>query len=546
MDLKILFSEEQIRDIVSSYVTEKKSLRDIMNKYNCSRYPIKRILLSRGVKLRKNTECTEERKKRLSEKSRLKLNEKQIYNIIQSYTIEGRSMYDISKANNCSVALISRILKENGVKIRKSEEFTDYRKKKFFESNTIKFDESQIRDIVYLYTIEKLSVVDIGKRYNCSEAPIERILLSKDIKLRISGDHITDEHRKRLKEALRRAYKEGRKISWNKKKLDKEQIDNVIRLYNIERKSTTEIGKTYGFSTSFICELLKINGVKLRTTGETNKGKHYPELSKAIRKLFAEGKLKRPKKITDNKVIDSMVSEYIKEHKTTKELSKKYGYGEWAIWKLLKDKGVSRTRADSVKIFPRYNKGKKGLFHHTPEEKLKISEASKKNWQIPDYKKRVGKSISKSRIGHIVKESTRLKLRESTLRMLSDPLYLEKQRKGRNMKPNKPEILLINLLDVLGLDYHYVGDYKIFIGTKGHKGHNPDFINERKKKVIEHFGDYYHGEGKLKIPKEKHEQEVIDHYRKHGYDCLIIWQYELKDLDKLKEKIQLFDKNASS
>lgn len=64
-------------------------------------------------------------------------------------------------------------------------------------------------------------------------------------------------------------------------------------------------------------------------------------------------------------------------------------------------------------------------------------------------------------------------------------------------------------------------------------GKVPDFVNVNgQKKIIELFGDYWHE------PEE--EQERIDLFAKYGYQTLVIWDYELKDVNKLKEKILEF------
>lgn len=44
-----------------------------------------------------------------------------------------------------------------------------------------KFTSEQIRNIIFLYTKEKLSLTKIGKMYNCSFSPIKRILQENDI-----------------------------------------------------------------------------------------------------------------------------------------------------------------------------------------------------------------------------------------------------------------------------------------------------------------------------------------------------------------------------
>jgi G:T-mismatch repair DNA endonuclease (very short patch repair protein) len=70
---------------------------------------------------------------------------------------------------------------------------------------------------------------------------------------------------------------------------------------------------------------------------------------------------------------------------------------------------------------------------------------------------------------------------------------------------------------------------------------NADFIMfPERNKVVECFGDYWHGVRLNGITKEEHEKDVLDNYREIGVDCLIIWENELKDITTLKDKIDNF------
>ena len=100
--------------------------------------------------------------------------------------------------------------------------------------------------------------------------------------------------------------------------------------------------------------------------------------------------------------------------------------------------------------------------------------------------------------------------------------------------PTKPERRLRNRLSHLFPDeYKYVGDGDTFIGGKC-----PDFINiNGQKKIIEMFGDYWHGEERTKRTKYHEEQRRIRHFIKYGFRTLIVWQRELKDIRQLKKKL---------
>jgi len=106
------------------------------------------------------------------------------------------------------------------------------------------------------------------------------------------------------------------------------------------------------------------------------------------------------------------------------------------------------------------------------------------------------------------------------------------QLRGNLCKPNKPEQFLIKLFKKLRLNYKFVGDGKVILS-----GFCPDFINKIQKKIIELYGDYWHTKSQYVINKDK--RRLIE-YKKRGYKTLIIWEHELKDLDKITNKLIKF------
>jgi very-short-patch-repair endonuclease len=114
-------------------------------------------------------------------------------------------------------------------------------------------------------------------------------------------------------------------------------------------------------------------------------------------------------------------------------------------------------------------------------------------------------------------------------KMVTDSDYLKKRAERMAIKPNKPETILINLLKEMRLPYIYTGDYKFWL-----EGKNPDFLNcNGQKKIIDIFGKHWHT-----------EEEVVKRkflFGQYGYDTLILWDYELKNLDEVKQKLLEFD-----
>ena len=60
---------------------------------------------------------------------------------------------------------------------------------------------------------------------------------------------------------------------------------------------------------------------------------------------------------------------------------------------------------------------------------------------------------------------------------------------------------------------------------------NVEDINGQKK-CIELYGNYWH--------KNDNPQDRIDLFKQFGYDTLIIWEHELKDIEKVKNRIMKF------
>mgnify|MGYP001611458299 CR=1 FL=1 len=108
----------------------------------------------------------------------------------------------------------------------------------------------------------------------------------------------------------------------------------------------------------------------------------------------------------------------------------------------------------------------------------------------------------------------------------SDLEFIEKQRKSRSIKPNKLELFFESWLNKnFPNEWKYVGNFKFWIGGK-----NPDFVSiNNKKNLIELFGNYWH---KNDSPKKR-----INHFKKYGFNTLILWEKEIKNMEKVKNKI---------
>lgn len=179
--------------------------------------------------------------------------------------------------------------------------------------------------------------------------------------------------------------------------------------------------------------------------------------------------------------------------------------------------------------------GTSSPFSVEAKERMKI--VRKKQWENP--KARVNSSISHKKVWQNPEYKTML----SKVHKLNwqNPEYAEKVIRNtaiaQNRHPNGKETIVMNILKELGLNTWGFTDN----GTVSYGRKRPDFMDiEKKDKVIEMFGDYWHGE-KARCYEETEEGRIA-YFAKFGLDTLIIWESELKDPDTVKAKIREFVK----
>ncbi len=119
-------------------------------------------------------------------------------------------------------------------------------------------------------------------------------------------------------------------------------------------------------------------------------------------------------------------------------------------------------------------------------------------------------------------------------RLWKNQEFRDKIKEARNLKPNKSEEVIINLITENNLPFKYVGDYSYWVDK-----FNPDFIStDGSKKIIEFNGNYWH---KMKEHVER-DKRKLETYMRLGYQLLVIWGHELKNLNEVLNKIQSFVK----
>ncbi len=103
-----------------------------------------------------------------------------------------------------------------------------------------------------------------------------------------------------------------------------------------------------------------------------------------------------------------------------------------------------------------------------------------------------------------------------------DPEFAAEMSEAQCRKPNNTELQLLSILNKhFPSAFEYTGDGKVWI-----EGRNPDFTNiNGRKLVIEMFGDFWHDP--TWFPKRPSREELIAHYKKYGFDCLVFDEYEV-------------------
>jgi G:T-mismatch repair DNA endonuclease (very short patch repair protein) len=212
--------------------------------------------------------------------------------------------------------------------------------------------------------------------------------------------------------------------------------------------------------------------------------------------------------------------------------------------------------SDTKKKMSESKMGSKNTFFgkkHSEETKRKISEA-KKGQKTRLGAKHTPEAIAKmshvklgnrNSVGHMMPIESKLKLsRERKGNYLvkewqdieRKERWIKAIRSAQSIHPNKPETAIMQILDIIdNKHWEFVGDGKVTLG-----GRIPDFINVNgQKKIIEMFGDYWHGE-KARCYEETEEGRIA-HFAKYGFKTLIVWESEIKKTPEVvKSKIAAF------
>lgn len=174
------------------------------------------------------------------------------------------------------------------------------------------------------------------------------------------------------------------------------------------------------------------------------------------------------------------------------------------------------------------------LIGRTPSEEVlqRRTESLRQAYSDPKLRQRVSESM---RLAHERDPSISQRKSDAMKQLWRDPEYAQRLSEAQHRKPNETEQLLQTILnEYFPNEWKYVGDGQVWI-----EGKNPDFINiDGKKQVIEMFGIYWHDPNLF--PNRPTEDELIAHYKKFEFDCLVLWEHVVWcERQRVVEKVRM-------
>jgi hypothetical protein len=222
---------------------------------------------------------------------------------------------------------------------------------------------------------------------------------------------------------------------------------------------------------------------------------------------------------------------YINQKLTAIIIAKMFGVHNTTITRKLAKLGIPVTSIRDVR---------KGI-KCSEETKQKISRAMQghKRWLGKHHTTQSKIKLRNYHLGSVISEIVKQKMSQTHKTKFEDESYknriLDSMASGTKSSPNSKELIVMDILNqIQPNEWEFVGNKKLKIG-----GRNPDFINRNRNLLCEHFGVYWHGV-KARNDLER-EEGRINHFRRYGYDTLVIWENELK----IKNRSTLLDKVMS-
>ena len=250
----------------------------------------------------------------------------------------------------------------------------------------------------------------------------------------------------------------------------------LYQQYFVEGLGLRPIAKEIGCSYGAVLHAFRHFNIKRRSSGSNQKGEKHQCFGKKGVNNKKFGKTKYPK-LKDRKWL---YKKYWIEGLSIPEIASVIGCCDVWVWRALKNCKIE------IRILVGEKHGNYGK-HRSEVTRRKASQTKKKQFQNPEFAKRMRKATAK--------------------------------------RPTKPEKKFQEIVDSNTLPFKYTGDGGITIGNKC-----PDFIHNTKKIVVEVFGRAYHSPLFTFKKTMRHHQTyegTIEHYKKHGYKCIVFWDMDL-------------------
>ena len=166
-----------------------------------------------------------------------------------------------------------------------------------------------------------------------------------------------------------------------------------------------------------------------------------------------------------------------------------------------------RARGDALKVFDTCKCGAQFSRRKNGSKQTYCSDECRKKyyWRSPTSEEQKAK-ISAAKKG----KPTKLRGYKQT-----DEHLIKRLGTGA-IRASKEELSLVPVLTKLG--YRHTGEGSFWRRWPDGTLHNPDFVNETDKKIVEYFGSYWHDRSE--------EAHAIEQWAALGYECRVIWDTE--------------------
>ena len=391
---------------------------------------------------------------------------------------------------NTSPYFVGRFLRDNGIRIRTP-----------WESNT-KISAQMLNEMAKRHQNGE-TLYDLASEYRVSESAIE----SRFKKTKIV-------------------------FHWPKKILNKEEI---MDLYHNQKIPTTKICVRVGVAKPTLLRFMRKNNIRIRTAGQSRtKLILTEELCNNIRKLYEVDKLsretiaqsygvtgmtigkilqklgiksrERPEKYISRtkEMYDKIEKWYCEYCLTQRDIAEVLGVGEISVHSFMKETGI-KTRGLSERLKTR----------RKIDFALLISQNNtSKKWRR--NKKGAYNRVTCHQCG--MSHTRPLSALSEKYHFCGNGCHRDYGLEhglipGR--RPNMSEEKMLSLLKNISNEWRYVGDNSKIIN-----GRNPDFW-DGKTNLIELFGEPWH--------PQTDEVDKIEHYKKNGFNCIVVWWKELNE-----------------